>query len=469
MLHRRPSPLCLAAIAALTASTPGQAQSLLENAPATRVRAYPLNTAVAVTTDGLWIPDRTSQTPLLHIPASSFPGEAGAQALLTRPAIEWDRRTDTFVVSSGSQLFQVMVTSLTRPAWSIEDITPEPAIEFDLWDLDIHPATGELFVLDQTNNEVLRFAPPFAAGMLPTLVLPAPGTARALALDSRSYPPAVVVTETSQVTRIEFDGGTQVESYFLYGRGIDHDPQVAGSNGSYMVAPNPHQVVRAMGTPSAVIPMNKLGACQPLAVTPSDIEWNPVKNRAYVFAEGGINWSSACSVIMPASGPNHIVRFPVVQAPPNVVPKLHTYSEGSGISGSEGDLAVVMGDFGFVSPYGEGCSAGSADAVRLDTVHFPSLASSVIPFKVRNATPGGTVRLVAGSTMAELPLVGGCDLLVAPDLVEMVGTTNAQGRLNFDWTLPIAPTPGLEIFVQVSVENASGQELTQALRIHFGQ
>ena len=48
------------------------AQSRHEVAP-DHLRAYPLNTIVAVTTDGLWFPDSNSATPLLHIPARPPP------------------------------------------------------------------------------------------------------------------------------------------------------------------------------------------------------------------------------------------------------------------------------------------------------------------------------------------------------------------------------------------------------------
>jgi hypothetical protein len=336
MNHR---PLACLGLIALPGLASGQ--SFVDIAPS-RLWAYPVNTVVAVTTDGLWIPDTGAPLPRLHLPAAAFPGAAGAQGALTRPAIEWDRRTDTFLVSAGPQLFRVTIADLSPPTWSIEEITPQSGLALDLWDLDLHPGSGELFLLDQTNDEVLRFERPFEAGMLPTLVLPVPPTSRSMAVDSRSYPAAVIVTETSQTSRVEFDGSSSVLNFFTGGRGLDQDPQVAGNGGSYMVSTTGNKVGRAAGSPNVYIDMNIKGNCLPLALAPTDVEWSPIKNRAYVFAQDGINQNFSCPVEMPATGPNHIVIFPVAQAPPMVVPKLYTFADDSGITGNEGDLALVL-------------------------------------------------------------------------------------------------------------------------------
>jgi hypothetical protein len=463
MNHR---PLACLGLIALPGLASGQ--SFVDIAPS-RLWAYPVNTVVAVTTDGLWIPDTGAPLPRLHLPAAAFPGAAGAQGALTRPAIEWDRRTDTFLVSAGPQLFRVTIADLSPPTWSIEEITPQSGLALDLWDLDLHPGSGELFLLDQTNDEVLRFERPFEAGMLPTLVLPVPPTSRSMAVDSRSYPAAVIVTETSQTSRVEFDGSSSVLNFFTGGRGLDQDPQVAGNGGSYMVSTTGNKVGRAAGSPNVYIDMNIKGNCLPLALAPTDVEWSPIKNRAYVFAQDGINQNFSCPVEMPATGPNHIVIFPVAQAPPMVVPKLYTYADDSGITGNEGDLTVVLADFSFMSPYGAGCSGGNPDAVKLASVSFPDLTAGELVFEVQNAAPAASVQFIVGTLPAKLPLAGGCDLLVTPDLVLAVGTTDGAGRLEFTWQHPFAPTPGLEVFVQVAVDDGGALELTQAMQVHFGE
>jgi hypothetical protein len=122
-----------------------------------------------------------------------------------------------------------------------------------------------------------------------------------------------------------------------------------------------------------------------------------------------------------------------------------------------------------MTPYGEGCSGGSASAIRLDSTTIPRLGTTALQFDVENAAPQSAVQLIVGLTSTQIPLIGGCDMLVTPDLIEFVGTTNAQGKLAFTWTLPFVPTAGFELFVQVAVDNGGVQELTQALQVHFGK
>jgi hypothetical protein len=207
----------------------------------------------------------------------------------------------------------------------------------------------------------------------------------------------------------------------------------------------------------------------PLVLAPTDIEWNPIKPRAYVFAQDGISQSPNCLAAMPTTGPNHIVRFPIAQVYPLVVPELMTFAGDSGMTGSNGDLTLVLGDFAFMAPYGEGCSGGSSSAIRLDSTTIPKRATTALQFDIENAAPQSAVQLIVGLTPAQIPLIGGCDMLVTPDLIVFVGMTDAQGKLAFAWPLPFVPTVGLELFVQVAVDNGGVQELTQALQVHFGR
>jgi hypothetical protein len=453
------APLCV------SAQTPGDLQPTIRG-------SLPANTVVAVTTDGLWVPSRFSSTPLLHVPAAQFPGEAAERGSLTRPAIEWDGDSDTYLISSGPQLFQFRIIDLSSARWVVKDITPDPATTFSFWDIDIHPGSGELYLLDQTNDEVLRFARPFSAGMLPDLVLPVPGTSRCMALDSAIYPPAVIVGETSQATRVYLDGTTELLSLFSGSRGLAQDPQVAGDSaggGALMVSSNSNQVAKAVGDPGLLVGMNFLGLCAPLALRPTDIEWNTNRKRAYVFSELGINperpW---CTSVMVASGPNHIVIFPVAQAAPNIIPKLYTFAGGSGITGTEGDLTMPLADFAFNSPYGQGCTSGTVNSLTLSSSSVPIFTATELPFELRNASPRSTATLIVGLMSDEVPIAGGCSLLASADLLVAAGTTDAKGNLDFTWPLPVPPSPGLELFVQVAVDNTVTQELTPAIRIHFG-
>lgn len=455
MKHARLRWIALLALAALT--NRAAAQSTL-----------PANTFVVVTTDGLFVPDPASSTPRLHIPASQFPGHAGQLNLLTRPAIEWDRATDSFLVCADRQLFEIEITSLAPPVWAIADITPTSFLPLDIWDLDVHPGTGELFLLDQTANEALRFAPPFAKDMAPDLALAVPGTSRALAIDSRSDPPAVIVTETSQVSRVKYNGATSVLNLFTGGRGVDSDPQVLGNGSTLLVATNTDKVARATNSQMLIVNMNLFGFCTPLAIAPTDVEWNPLKNRAFVLAGEGINRSFSCQQQVPAVGPNHVVAFPIAQAPPVVVPKLKTFSGGSGITGTEGDLTLVLEDFAFLAPFGNGCVAGAGDPIKLDSPYPPELQFNEYVLETTDAPANAPAFLIIGFSLDDLPLASGCSLLVAPDFIRSVGSTDASGELALMVPKPPGAVPGYEAFVQMAVVEGGGVTLSQGLQVRFG-
>lgn len=429
----------------------------------------PVNTPVVVTTDGFWIPDDGSSTPLLHVPASAFPGAAGAAGSLTRPAVEWDRETDSFLVSAGAQLFRVNVTQLVPAVWSIDELTPASAAPLDLWDLDVHPGTGELFLLDQTQNEALRFARPFALGMTPDLALPVPGTSRALAVDSRGVPTSLILAETSALTRVTLDGAQGLVTQINGGRGLDADPQTLGDGAVFSVAPNLDQVSRSTGSPNLVTSLNQYGFCIPLALRPEDVEWNPVKPRAFVLAGDGVNPVAGCQALVPAVGPNHVLSLPIAQAPPVVVPKLITFSGGSGITGTQGDLTLVLDDFAFASPYGASCSLGAPASLELNVTYVPELDLGELEFTLEGAASDAPVFALAGFGAAALPIGLGCSVFVTPDFVKFVGTTNAQGDFLVTTPMPPGVFAGFEAYLQFAVAGGGAPALSQGLQLHWGE
>lgn len=429
----------------------------------------PVNTPVVVTTDGFWIPDTGSSTPLLHVPASAFPGAAGAAGSLQRPAVEWDRDTDSFLVSAGAQLFRVNVTQLVPAVWSIDELTPASASPLDLWDLDLHPGTGELFLLDQTHDEALRFPRPFALGMTPDLALPVPGTSRALAVDSRGVPTSVIVAETSALTRVGLDGTQSLVTEMNGGRGLDADPQTLGDGAVFSVVPNSHHVYRSAANPNLVVSMNQLGFCIPLAMSPEDVEWNPIKPRAFVLAGDGVNPSVGCQSQVPAVGPNHVLSFPVAQAAPVVVPKLITFSGGSGITGTQGDLTLVLDDFAFASPYGASCSLGEPASLVLNAPYVPRLDVDTAGFTLEGGAAGAPVLALAGYGPAATPLGLGCSLAVTPDFVKLVGFTDAQGGFELEVAEPPGAFAGFEAYLQLAVLGAGAPTLSNGLQMHWGE
>ncbi len=418
--------------------------------------SVPPNSVVVVTSDGFFVPDTASSTPLLFIPDSSFPGAPD----FVRPAVQWEPRTDCFLVASADRLFRVCITSLEQGTFTIDDVTPSTAAPMKLLDLDVNPGTGALYLLDQTTKTVERYQAPYAAGMVSDLSIPIPPTTRSIALDSRAVKPALLAGETMQVTRVFFDGSTQDVSFLLFPTGLDQDPQIKGNGGSFMCS-SQNDVGVATGTPSVMFSMNYGAGCLPLAFGTEDVEWDPIKRRAYVLAEDG-----TCPTF--SSGPNQVVRFPTAQVPGIIVPKLHTYAPGSGVTGTEGDLAVVYDDFAFVTRYGESCYQGSAAAAELDALQLPVAGFPLLTLELRKSEPLSPALLVIGLQRSALPLLGGCLVVASPDFLFSMGTTDAQGFASLDLAVPPTVPAGTDLYLQGAAAAAGGWSVSHGLLVHVG-
>lgn len=418
-------------------------------------------TAVVATSDGFFVPDPASATPRLHLPATAF-----GLATLEAPAIEWERGTDSFLLATGARLFRVTVASLAPPQASVVDLTPASAQPLDLFDLDLNPATGELFLLDQSQDAVLRFSPPFAAGMAAASAIAVGATARAMALDSRSQPNAIDSAENGQVMRRPLDGSPPAIVAAITAGGVDHDARTAGKQGTFLVAKGANKVGRATGSINLLVDLNYSGLCAPLAMAPVDVEWSPLESRAFVLAEDGIN--PACGGGSGIVGSNHVVRFPLAQAA-GVTPTLYTFAGGSGITGQGGDLAVVAGDFAFAVPYGTPCLPGGAGSTgpKLDLEGVLATTSTAATFTLAGAPPSRPVALIAGARPLAAALPTGCLLYVDPALVVVAGATDSAGALGVPFLLTPLPQ-GLDLYVQAAVAAPFGTSLSEGLAVHVG-
>jgi hypothetical protein len=441
--------IALSSVAAL-ASGPAQAQGL------------PAHTYAVVTTDGFFVPNVTSSVPLVFAPPSDF----GGALTLSHPAVEWERASGQFLVVSGAHLYRVRI-DLSTGNHQVQDLTPASAQPLDLYDLDVHPATGELFVLDQSTDSVLRFAPPLALGMLPDLALPVSGTARTMAVDSRTWPLAVLVGDGTSVERIAVDGSSKTLFALPFTSGVDQDPQTPLAGGAFACEVANDKVVRATSNPALAISLNYFGFCTPFAITPRDVEWSPIDHRAYVLAEDGINGASmGCSTL--ASGKNHIVEFPLAQNPV-VHPVVITNAAASGITGLSGDLAFVQEDFGFVSPYGDGCAGGSPTSMTIDVEAFdiPLASGSTLHLNVAGAPAGMPTYLLVGYSKIDALLPLGCHVYTSAELSLSMGLTSAQGKASLTLPSPALPV-GTEVYLQAATMNGSGgPALSHGLRVHF--
>ena len=219
-------------------------------------------------------------------------------------------------------------------------------------DVSIDPGRGALFCLDQTASVVYRFDRPYALGMSPASVLQG-GLTRpvSMAVDSRRFPRSVLVSDASEIRRLSavtsdrFVGAVGMTS-------IDVDHQ----SGRVFACRRDDHKVSVLDRANFGQVLNAIGLCDPVALHPVDVEWDPNASGLFVLGESG----AGC---VGAAGLNHIVLW----TPNNSVTfpwRLITNANGSGITGSNGDLAVVHGDVAFAAPYGVRCVGANGAGTR---------------------------------------------------------------------------------------------------------
>jgi hypothetical protein len=91
-----------------------------------------------------------------------------------------------------------------------------------------------------------------------------------------------------------------------------------------------------------------------------------------------------------------------------------------------------------------------------------------LTFELHDPAPLSLALLVAGFQRVSIPLPGGCLLLVSPDFVFLMGTTDAQGELSFG--IPVSPgmPVGTEVFLQSAVSVGGEWRASQGLMVRFG-
>lgn len=420
------------------------------------------NDVVAVTTDGFFYPSSNSPTPLVFAPATAFGGLSNLEA----PTIEWappltGAPADSFFVSTRTGLFLLTVTGIGAGAgFTVSDITPTGSP--DLYGVDVNPGNGELYLLDKSVDMVHRYAPPFSLGMSPVSSLAVPAAASTLAFHSRAVPESVLVSANNKVHRIPVDGSASSVYFPVVGAisGLDANPQQQDENAVWYTK---NQSDWASFGPLAWN-LNATLACSPLGLAPRDVEWSPSGNRAFVFAEDGLKNDGNCWLAPTlALGPNHIVSIGFT-----ATPQLHTYNGGfSGITGSEGDLAVVFPDFGTISSFGSSCSAGPVSySPYLDCVEpVWTPTTTGLTLTITGAPANGFVQFFTGTQLVSGVSVAFCDLLVV-DPLTVSFFTDATGSLSVPFTFP-AVAAG-DLFVQAVIKTPTITSTTQGLKFHVG-
>lgn len=412
-----------------------------------------------VTSTGFWrLRAATPQgQPVNFIAPSAF--NAGFSTLTT-PRLDWERDTDGFLVCTGTNLYRATLTSTTTA--TITDLTPNVGGTAAFVELDIHPGTGELYLFDQIGKQVFRFAPPFTLNMTPDLVLPSGAGIRAMCIDSRDYPPSVTVATSSQTDRLPLDGSTAIPVMFTGGGGLDGDPRYGRS---FLINKGQDLVEASTGNPALSQQLNITGLCAPVALAPTAVAHNPINFFTYVLAEDGVN----ASCIPGITGGNHVVGLPPAITP-SVPPVVVTDPTGSGISGVNGDLALVLDEYAFPSPYGFGCDAPSTgQPTVLDCNGPPLIGSSSFALEITDAPPNKAIYLLFGFQPLSQVLPSGCTLLVQiSQPAFLLGTTDGNGKLTVVFPIPNSTPVGLQTYQQCVFSDSGFTILSNGLLLHFG-
>lgn len=413
-----------------------------------------------VTSDGFFLlrADPPQAQPVNRL----LPGDFDpALVALAVPRIDWERGTDAFLVSSGPDMYRVTVTSDTTA--TVTGLTPDVGPPASFTELDVHPGTGDVYLLDQGSQQVFRFVPPFAPGMTPDLVLPSGAFNRAMCVDSRRYPPSVSVANPSSTKWLPLDGSAALGLATAGGASLDADPRF----GQHVLAKPGQDLVDLLIPPStAVINLNIMFGCSPVVLAPANVAMNAIDAHAYVLAAEGVNPECPLGVVV---GGNHVVALPPAQSAMSP-PRLLTDPGGSGITGIHGDLALVLADFAFPSIYGLACDApGTGTPVVLDCNAPPHVGSSTFALEIDGAPPRVPIHLIVGFRPVSLAQPSGCTVLVLAHRPPFpIGVTDEDGELTVVAPIPAGTPVGAQVYLQCALADAGAAVLSNGLALHFG-
>jgi hypothetical protein len=406
-----------------------------------------------VTSTGFWrLRGSPSQAmPVNHILPSSFDPSL---TTLTDPRLEWEEGTDRFIVCAGSKLYRVTITSLTTA--TVGNLTPSVGGPAAFTSIDIHPGTGELYLYDSTSMQVFGFAPPFAAGMTPDVVLSPPDGYRGMCTVSRQYPPSIALSDSTSIERLPLDGAAAIGVSQAGASAIEDNPQLAQI---YLVRKGAN-VVGVATKSTLTMDLNITALCAPVALGPVAVAPDPHTERVYVLAADGVGCLGA------SAGGNHVVSLPPALGP---APQILTNPLGSGITGDAGDLALVVAPYAFPAPYGFACAApGTGKPTVLDCDKAPFIGHPSFQLRVTGAPANAPLFLIFGFAPLAQLLPSGCTLLVAAAVAPFpLGTSGGDGKLFVTTSLPATLPPGLETYQQVAFVDGGKVRLSNGLMLHF--
>ena len=280
-----------------------------------------------VTTDGFYIVEEGKQAVMML--------DASVLDYPRYPTICWDKKKSRFLIATGSRIFSHSVNPHTMQPTGFAELTPSYPANAYYIDIEVDKK-GNVFVLDGENNCIRRFADiptdytPVPA-LVATCVYPVSRESTAFDIVSNGRSPEFVVAQPFDVIQTS-RGGDTIISYLYRATSVE-----ASKRGQIFISESMvnDKIIKTSSNANSHEDLNWSLHCSKVLFNPQDIEWSNKKKSLLVLAEYGI---TSCAFLK-VHGNNHIVSLHEKWTSGY---SLFTSRMGSGITGEEGDIAIVQ-------------------------------------------------------------------------------------------------------------------------------
>lgn len=447
MIHARAIALVLLALlGALSLTAPLAAQNVLSEG----------DMAVA-TTNGVYI---------LHYKDQAVRVMAGP---LEEPGIEWCPGSDDLYLVSDNRFLRVTVMAFATNGATVQTLATLP-VGTRLTDLDVDHTTGDVWLLDRSTDQALRFTAPVSQGASPDLVLQLDDRSRALSVDSSNHPFSLVYASTNGLMRQTLTGPPEIESYQKGGVGASADTswQHAGW-GSFFANHDTHGIYLDVYNSSGADIILQFPST-PYIFHPTDVEWLPNSGKVYVTSHDGVSPGYFPTLQTTGTGV-HVVEFRPggTGLPGGILPAV-IVSDPQGQSlvfGTDPDLTIIA-DGAFAGPYGDPTPAYSGETPVLTTASYPELGNSAFALQILGGPPQRPVYAGLSRAPANIMVGHGVQLIQSPLWIP-VGFTDPPGDLLVPAAVPNNPAlTSMVLYTQAVVFGEDFEPaFTNALVVHF--
>ncbi|MCB9897486.1 MAG: hypothetical protein H6825_05740 [Planctomycetes bacterium] len=422
----------------------------------------PDGSVAVVTGDGLWL---VLPSPP-QVAALAAPSDFGLPGGLREPSVTSIPGSDSLLVTSRADplagtpgaLFRVSV----GPASSLEIVDLAQTILVDptpdFVDADVSRGLDTAFLLDGQGRVFTLADPAHADGASLGLFAAVPiESPRSVAVDTSKWPLGAVVLGRLEARRV-IAGGASVQVLDAGDDGSWRDTECNPLTSEvYFASAGGDDFGKVLD--GLLASGNAWGSCTHPVKQPLDLDWDAGTNKYVVLAGGGVD----CLFGGVAQGfPNHVVRMPFAQIvgpgpiPPGAEPALLTPPGDTGITGADGDLALVRQVAPETVFFGEPGVSGAGKLPKFDNAGYQGgfRPGKTVFVQLVAAPAHAPALLVLGFTLSSLPFQGQ-HLYPSLDLLVPV-TTDAAGKASISFKMP--PTgalAGTPLFLQWWIDDVT--------------